>query len=202
MTETPELSSNQTEDIVERIEAGEVFVYPTDTAYGLGASIRDPAAVRTVFSLKRRSFDRTVPVLTSRSKALELSQPGPAERAAIDRYWPGGLTLVTEAKENESSPPGILREGTIALRVPDHDLLRQILQESPPITGTSANYSGQSTPYEREQLEETLVESVDFILDGQAGSDESSSVVERDRENQEWIIHRAGPVTAEELDEV
>ncbi len=200
MNKTSFLPLENTPELIDRIRNGKLFIYPTDTALGLGATIEDASAVKKLFSLKGRSLDRTVPVLTTRKKALELGNFCEVERAAADEFWPGGLTLVVKTKVRGDRAPGIVRDGTLALRVPDHNKLLSVLEDSPPITGTSANYTGDPTPYSYQELDDSLVEVVDFILKDSCGSTRSSTVAEWDRETEEWIIHRKGPVPKHELE--
>lgn len=191
-TDTPVIDPGNHRELLDRIKRGEVFVFPTDTVYGLGASIRHEGAVREVFELKNRSPDRTVPVLTTAKKARELAGFSTEEERAAEVHWPGSLTLVLEATVPEEHPPGIVRDGTIALRAPGREALRELLAAGPPIVGTSANRTGEEPARTRDELDASLLEEVDFLIDGDPGQGESSTVAEWDDE--EWKIHREGPV--------
>jgi L-threonylcarbamoyladenylate synthase len=186
-------------EIVDRIQSGQIFVFPTDTAYGLGGSIRNADAVRRIFELKDRSLKKTVPVLTTSVKAREMVLVEEPEERAVKDLWPGGLTLVLEVKVPEEYPPGLVRDGAVALRAPGKEYLREVLAAAPPIVGTSANPSGAETPYQRGQLDSDLLSEVDFRVGGEAGGDDSSTVAEWNEAGAEWIIHRSGPVRQEEL---
>jgi len=204
MTTADELTIpfNESDDVAERIEAGEVFVYPTDTAFGLGASVYREESVRRVFEIKERSLDKTVPVLTSREKAFSMGEFSDQERLAAEELWPGAFTLVVRAKSPERFPGTVIRDNNLALRVPAHDLLNGILSDIPPITGTSANPGGASTPYTQDDLDRTILEAVDFLLEGEAGGRRSSTVAEWEESEGEWNIHRAGPVSLSQLQDI
>lgn len=193
------VSSDEHQAIIDRIQSGQVFVYPTDTAYGLGSSIRNENAVHRIFELKDRSPEKTVPVLTTSVKAREMVTTDEPEERAMKIFWPGGLTLVLDVTIPQEYPPGLVRDGTMALRAPGRDDLREVLAASPPIIGTSANPSGAKTPYERNQLDPGLLSKVDFRVEGEAGGNESSTVAEWDQSTKEWIIHRRGPVSRQDL---
>jgi L-threonylcarbamoyladenylate synthase len=189
-------------EIMDRIRSGQVFVYPTDTAYGLGTSIRNEDAVRRVFELKDRPLEKTVPVLATSVKGREMVTTEEPEERAMETFWPGGLTLVLSVTGPEEYPPGLVRDGTMALRAPGREYLREVLAATPPIVGTSANPSGEKTPYERGDLDPDLLAQVDFGVEGTPGGDDSSTVAEWNSSREEWIVHRSGPVRSEELDDL
>jgi L-threonylcarbamoyladenylate synthase len=201
VNDTPTVDRKNHHEIINRIQAGEVFVYPTDTAYGLGASIRNREAVQRIFELKDRPLEKTVPVLTTAPKAREMVTIEDPEKRATETLWPGGLTLVLEVTVPEEYPPGLVRDGTMALRAPGREYLRDVLAAAPPIVGTSANPSGGQTPYESEDLEADLLSKVDFRVSGEAGGKDSSTVAEWNDGTGEWVIRRTEPVRQTDLEE-
>lgn len=184
---------------MEALREGGVAVFPTDTAYGLGARIDRPRAVRRVFGIKRRSTERTVPVLVLPNQARRLAEFAPTERAAADAFWPGGLTLVLAARRPEGLADGLEREGTVALRVPEYPALHRVLERTGPLVGTSANRSGGPTPRRTEDLSDGLLEQVDVALVGPVPGEASSTVARWLPEDERWKVHREGAVPADQL---
>ncbi len=124
---------------------GGVVVIPTDTVYGLAASVLRPAAVDRVFEIKQRPPAMRVPVLLATAADLPIlvSDIPQISWKLIDRFWPGALTLVMPARP--SVPTAITNGGaSVAVRVPGSLTALTLLQVlGEPIVGTSANISGQ-----------------------------------------------------------
>ncbi len=185
--------------LVQRLRRGGVAVFPTDTAYGLGASIHRPRAVRRVFRAKNRPVEKTVPVLVVPDQARRLARFAPTERAAARRFWPGGLTLVLTARAPDRLTAGLVRDGTLALRVPDYPPLLRVLKRAGPLVGTSANPSGDPTPTRAEELASELLEWVDITVRGPVPGGTSSTVAQWGPRRNRWTVHRAGAVSPDRL---
>ena len=141
----------------ELISAGEVLVCPTDTGYAFAANALDPKAITRVFALKGRAFSNPIHVAVSSinevGKYAHLNQA--AEQLA-SHFLPGALTLVLPKKE---IVPDILVGGrdTIGIRIPDNVVILTLASMTGlPLTTTSANVSGQPTPYSVKEVIEEL----------------------------------------------
>ena len=150
------------------LKNGGVVAVPTDTLYGLAANPFDEAAVERIFRLKGRSKSVALPLL--------LADPGDVSKYAsavpdlastmMKHFWPGTLTIVLEKSE---TVPGFVSGGanTVALRVPDHPVPRAIARVlGVPITGTSANRSGESAFTTSEAVRREFGDELDLILCG------------------------------------
>lgn len=124
---------------------GGLVVVPTDTLYGLAASVLQPEAIEGVFAVKRRAPEMRVPLLlgTAADLPILVQQVPRIAWKLIDAFWPGPLTLVLPARP--TVPRQITRGGnTVAVRVPAAKSCLELLQTlGEPIVGTSANLSGQ-----------------------------------------------------------
>lgn len=129
---------------VAAIRSGKVVCYPTTCLYGLGADAWNTGAIKRVFKLKKRAPDRPILLLIDSLEGLDqlvVRIPAVAHEL-IDRFWPGKLTLVFEARRTVSA---LLTAGTgkIGVRLPGHPVAQALLQAlGSPLTGTSANISG------------------------------------------------------------
>jgi L-threonylcarbamoyladenylate synthase len=153
---------------VDMLRGGAVIVFPTDTVYGVGCRIDDPAAVRRVFELKGRGTQEPLPVLLA--DPAELEEYGrdltPAARDLARRFWPGALTIVVRRSD---AVPALVAGGreTVGLRVPDHALPRRLVRDvGVPLVGTSANRHGAPSPLTAQQVAFDLGDAVDLILNG------------------------------------
>ena len=149
------------------IRGGQTVIYPTRCLYGLGADALNPDAVDRVFRIKQRAGDNPVSILVADREMLAACAaeiPEAAEKV-MQRFWPGGVTLVLRAG-------GILPQrltggtGTIGIRVPAHPVARALAAAvQGPITATSANISGQAGPRDIESIPGTVTEAAGLVLD-------------------------------------
>lgn len=183
-TSRPVLNSNAQKEIagaVSCLKSGGVVAYPTDTLYGLGVDVFNEAALQRVFEIKGRPRDLALPVLLDGWERVALVAAGPppiAERLAR-QFWPGSLTLVLPKSPGLSELVTGGRD-TVAVRQPDHWVpLSLVAGLGHPITGTSANRSGQQDLLTLEEVRETLGSLVDYIIDcGPAPEGTPSTVVD------------------------
>ena len=153
---------------VDALAAGEVVAFPTDTLYGLAVDPRRSDAARRLFAVKRRPAGMAVPLIAADVDQIELvvRRLTPLARRMADRWWPGPLSIVLDAR------PGLDRRlvdaaGTVALRVPAHPLARRLAEcFNHPITATSANRSGEPPATDAAAVVEALGSEVSLTIDG------------------------------------
>jgi L-threonylcarbamoyladenylate synthase len=162
------------------IQRGEVIVLPTDTVYGVAADAFDPAAVSALLRAKGRGREMPPPVLVSAATtidALAVRVPDYA-RTLVEEFWPGPLTLVCHQQTSLQWDLGDTR-GTVAIRMPDHDLARELLERTGPLAVSSANATGQPAATDADEAERMLGESVSVIVDaGESPGGEASTIVD------------------------
>jgi L-threonylcarbamoyladenylate synthase len=152
---------------VDAIEAGDLVVLPTDTVYGIAADAFKADAVQRLLDAKGRGRDMPPPVLISVAESLDaLATDVPdSGRKLAQEFWPGPLTLICHAQTSLMWDLGET-QGTVALRVPDHENTRELLSRTGPLAVSSANKSGQPAAMDVYDAEEQLAESVAVYLDG------------------------------------
>ena len=144
-----------------------VVAFPTDTVYGVGADPFQPEAVRRLYRIKGRPEDKPIAILVGLIEDVEqVAQNLPTSFSRLaDRFWPGGLTLIVEAR---NLPPEITAGGSsVGVRMPDHPLTLELLREfGAPIATTSANRSGENAATSAGEVSAQLGDRVDLIVDG------------------------------------
>jgi L-threonylcarbamoyladenylate synthase len=163
----PELLARAEDDARAAIEAGECIVLPTDTVYGIGADAFNGDAVQGLLDAKVRGRDMPPPVLIgepSLIRALATDIPD-AARDLVSKHWPGPLTIILKRQPSLKMDLGDA-EGTVALRVPDHELARDILRATGPMAVSSANISGLPAALTCDEAIDQLGASVSVYLDG------------------------------------
>lgn len=134
-------------EAVDLLASGNIVAAPTDTVYGIAARLDRPQALRRLFLAKGRPEAKAIPILLGDEEiAADLSEAPQTVMALAAAFWPGGLTVVTAAR------PGLPHEvvtvesdgsGTVALRLPDNDVMRELCRRSGgALAVTSANASG------------------------------------------------------------
>ena len=140
---------------------------PTDTVYGIGADAFNGEAVQGLLDAKVRGRDMPPPVLIgepSLIRALATDIPD-AARELVSKHWPGPLTVILKRQPSLKMDLGDA-EGTVALRVPDHELAREILRATGPMAVSSANISGLPAALTCDEAIDQLGASVSVYLDG------------------------------------
>ena len=168
MHNSPAVTSDVLDAVAERLRAGGLGAFPTDTVYGVGAIASDSAAVERLFEAKNRPPDKAIPILLARVEDLERvveGLPHAALRLAW-AFWPGALTLIFRRRRDFVSP-ALAGGETVAVRVPDHPVARALIERvGEPLAATSANLSGRRSPVTAEEVREQIGASLDIIIDG------------------------------------
>lgn len=158
------------EEAARVVGAGEVVAYPTDTLYGLAVDPTGDDAVARLFAIKGRDEGRAIPLIAADLDDVErrVGRLTPLARRLAAAHWPGPLTLVVESRSGLAAPV-VARDGTVAVRVPDHAVARALARAAGGvITSTSANRSGEPPAQTAADVAAALGEAVALILDGGA----------------------------------
>ena len=193
--------TQQLDTAVHLLRGGGVVAIPTDTLYGLAAAASDAGAVERLYQIKGRPATMAVPLLIADESQLDAYSAcvSEAARKLARAFFPGALTLVV--------PKGglvldVVSGGgdSIALRVPDHPVPREIVRQlGGAITGTSANRSGAASPTTAQDVRSQIGAEVDMIVDGgECRGGVASTVV--DVTGPLPMILRHGSVSKEELE--
>ena len=194
---------HQIDEGIRILQQGGVVAYPTDTVYGLGASMNRLQAVKRVFQIKKRPPDMALPLLVATVSQIEelAAQVSSIAYRLIESFLPGALTLVLPASP---AVPDIVTAGgtTVAVRIPDHPIpLALITGIGAPLVGTSANISGQPSPLTAEEVRSQLGDEVDLVIDEdeQCKGTESTIV---DLTGEVPVVLREGSISLQMLQQV
>ncbi|MBX3286334.1 MAG: threonylcarbamoyl-AMP synthase [Actinobacteria bacterium] len=183
----------------EVLEAGGSVVLPTDTVYGVAALASVPGAAGRLFAAKERGADHPLAVLVADvDQALPLLASPPAvAREAMDRHWPGPLTLVLRRSPEALGLDLGGDPATIGVRCPDHAFVRALAARVGPIATTSANRTGEATPSTAREAAAGLAVAPDLVVDGGPAGAVASTVV--DATEQPWQVLRVGALSESDL---
>jgi len=156
-------------DAARTLRDGGLVAFPTETVYGLGADATDGRAVARIFEAKGRpKFNPLIVHVASMEMAERLGVFPEKAHALATAFWPGALTLVVErAPDCPASDLVSAGLSTIALRMPAHDIARDLIAAAgAPLAAPSANPSESLSPTTAAHVAEGLGARVDMILDG------------------------------------
>ncbi|MGL4574114.1 MAG: L-threonylcarbamoyladenylate synthase [Burkholderiaceae bacterium] len=158
----------------QRLAAGELVAFPTETVYGLGADAMNPHAVEKIYALKGRPSNHPLIVHVPLHTDLGIwaaDVPRYAQQL-IDVFWPGPLTLVLR---KAGAVPGAVTGGqdTIGLRCPAHPVAQALLAEfarigSGGVAAPSANRFGHVSPTTAQHVRDEFGDQTPLLLDGGA----------------------------------
>lgn len=186
------------ESIAEKIERGGVGAGSSDTVLGLiaGATQEGKHALDRIKQRSGMPYLVLVPNLEAASKLSPALQSGPVAELAR-AFWPGPLTLILPAGKGV---PEYLKSpsGGIAVRVPDHAGLQQLLLKTGMLFSTSANRSGDPVPERISDLDSAIADQMAFLIgDEQEGRVAPSTILDCTKEN--IRIVREGAISKEPL---
>ena len=185
---------------------GEVVVIPTDTVYGVAADAFTPAAVDRLLAAKGRGRTSPPPVLIPSVATMDaLAHTVPDKvRELAQKFWPGGLTIILDAQPSLAWDLGET-DGTVALRVPNHPVTLELLNETGPLAVSSANLTGQPAATSAEEALLQLGARVSLYLDGGPSASTASTIIDATglaRGTGGVRVLRDGAVTIAQLREV
>lgn len=192
--------SNNIEEAIHLLKAGELVAIPTETVYGLAANGFNEDAVLKIFAAKNRPHFNPLILHVGNIEQLknlveELPEIG---KEILKKYSPGPITLLLKKK---SIVPDLVTAGSelVAVRIPNHPLTLELLNRIDfPLAAPSANPFGYVSPTKANHVEQQLGTKLQLILDGgecQVGIESTILGFEKGK----IIIHRLGNITPEQL---
>ena len=153
------------EETVEVLKRGGLILYPTDTVWGIGCDATNEEAVARIYVLKQSENKHAMLVLChSAEQIVRYVNRAPGIAFEVMEMATSPLTLILPGAVGVA-PNLIPDEGTLGVRVPDHEFCRQVLRRlGRPLVSTSANISGEKTPKGLADVAREIVEGVDYVV--------------------------------------
>lgn len=184
------------------LRSGELVAFPTETVYGLGASILLPQAITTIYTVKGRAQDNPlIAHISDRSQLSLLTEEiSSTAQLLMDAFFPGPLTIIFP-KHPTLSPVVTSGLQTIAIRMPSHPVAHALIAACRvPLVAPSANLSGHPSPTTAQHVLQDLDTHIAAVIDGGPCSVGIESTVLDITQNP--IILRPGIITKEEIEHV
>jgi L-threonylcarbamoyladenylate synthase len=145
--------------IIDRIKSGQVFVYPTETIYGIGGRADFAPVEERIVSIKSRKKESAfilVAADVSSFSSFDLLFP-PKAKLLAGKFWPGNLTLILPSKQNARG---------FGVRISNHPFISAVCGElNVPLFSTSANMSGEPYSGDPDGIFKKFDDRVDFFID-------------------------------------
>jgi L-threonylcarbamoyladenylate synthase len=148
------------------VQEGGIILYPTDTIWGIGCDATNTEAVKKIYQLKQRDETKSMIILLDTDNKLEsYIREVPSIAYELIEYAENPLTLVMPGAKN-ISPALIAADGSLGIRIVKHDFCQQLIQRlRKPLVSTSANISGKVSPLYFAQVNQEIIDGVDYVVD-------------------------------------
>jgi L-threonylcarbamoyladenylate synthase len=152
------------QELFSKIRNGAVFIYPTDTIYGLGANALNHDAVNKIREAKARCERPFSIIAPSKEWILENCEVNERVEEWLEKL-PGPYTLILKLK-NKGAVESIVNSGmdTLGVRIPDCWSSEIAKELNVPIVTTSANITGKEFMTSLETLDVDVKNKVDFMI--------------------------------------
>lgn len=166
--------------IVQILEKDGVVIYPTDSVYAFGCSIRSARAVERLRRIKGKNATTLSVVFDSLSQAADYCRVDNGQFRLLKRNLPGPFTFLLEA--SSSMPDKALeRRRTIGVRIPANPVARAIVERlGAPLLTTSVLDDEEEEGYltDPELIHERYGRDVESVIDGGVGDAVPTTVVD------------------------
>lgn len=148
--------------LAELLNRGGILALPTESSYGLGADPRSARGVQAIYELKGRESGKALPVVAGDVGQLATLGVDAADEAVAPfvSCWPAPLTVIAPIARPLPAAAG---ESSLAVRIPAHEPLRELLRAVGPLTATSANRAGEPPILDPQDLA-PLLSGVDAVI--------------------------------------
>lgn len=173
------------------LKNGHTIIYPTDTVWGIGCDATDENAVKKVYNIKRRDESKSLVILVNSVEMLkEYIQEIPEKVHALLQQFSRPTSIIY------NNPIGLAKnviahDNTVAIRIVQNDFCKELIKQfGRPVVSTSANISGNSTPKSFQEIEKSVLEAVDYVVNLQRDliNDSPSRIIKIDEKGELIVI--------------
>ncbi len=158
--------------IIERLKK-EIFIYPTDTIYGIGCDATNKELVEKIRKIKKRDDKPFSVIAPSKEWILKNFK---IDKKIIRQYLPGPYTLILE-KIEKNFLNWISAGEFIGVRIPGHIFIKKLQKLQIPIVTTSVNLSGEKFANSVEEINKDILQEIDLVIDGGILSGKPSTLI-------------------------
>ena len=164
-------------NLVKKIKQGKIFIYPTDTIYGIGCDATNKKAVAKIKKLKARDKDKPLSIIAPSKEWIKencIVDTG----TYLDKYFPGPYTLILK-KKNPKFLEHVSSTDSLGIRIPDCKTCKHIQQAGVPFVTTSVNLAGKPFATQISDISSEILDNVDEVIDiGKLSGKPSTLIIE------------------------
>jgi len=150
------------EDLIKKIIEGKIFIYPTDTIYGLGCDATNITAVNKIKEIKGGDKDKPMSLIAPNIDWILKNFQTTEEE--INKYLPGPYTLLLKRK-NPDFLNWISNNVRIGIRIPNCSFTKKIQESGIPFITTSVNLSGELFALTAKDIKQEILSKVDYFIE-------------------------------------
>jgi len=158
------MKSKSPNNLKQEILAGKIFIYPTDTIYGLGCNALNINSVERIKEIKGRDKDKPLSVIAPSIKWIKENLQVRDEE--LEKYIPGPYTLILK-KKNPSFLNHIASGETLGIRIPASSFTKEIEKAGVPFITTSVNLSGEPSALSFKEIKSEIMKKVDYVIESE-----------------------------------
>ena len=194
MNKCKEIFDEQVAKTVDFLKNGKTILYPTDTIWGLGCDATDANAVNQIYKIKMRPPQKSMIILIDIvDRLFDYVTNVPPMAVDLVNIVRKPLSVIYPNAKN--LPKNVIAaDGSIAIRMVKTDFCKEVIRIfGKPIVSTSANITGNPTPMHFSEISQTIIKSVDFVVDKamETSIEPKASTIARFKEDGEFEIIRA-----------
>lgn len=179
---------------VEVLERGGVIGYPTDTVYGLGCDLMNKSAIERLYQIKGMPKNKSLAFICH--DLSDISKYAVVDNAVyriLRRCLPGPYCFILQATR-EVPKIALTKQKTVGIRVPSHPVVIALTQAlGRPIISTTACRDSSDPMIDPTEIRDEF-HGLDLVLDGGAGGQVPTTVIDLSTGELEVVREGAGPL--------
>lgn len=186
----------------ELISQGKVVAIPTETVYGLAASLKHPEAIEEVYRLKGRPAENPLIIHVHDIEQIAgyCKELPPLFNELATQLWPGPLTLVIPIREELVPSNARAALPSAAFRIPSHPIARELIRQTTPLVMPSANLSGRPSSTQAAHLCEDFGATLPYLDGGVCDKGVESTILVYS--NASWKFGRLGAIPLSTIENI
>jgi L-threonylcarbamoyladenylate synthase len=154
----------ESKEIPKALIEGKIFVYPTDTLYGIGCNAEISESVKKIYQAKNRSLDKPFSVIVpSKEWIFKNTKISKENKRFVESLLPGPYTVILKVKKR--IPFVVSKEKTIGIRIPKNEFCDLIRRQNILFVTTSVNLTEEEPVFRIEDIPPPIRKIVDFAID-------------------------------------
>ncbi len=175
MEKSIKLSKINKKQIIKQILQGKIFIYPTDTIYGIGCNALDKKSVNKIKSIKKRDKNKPLSIIVPSKNWIKQNCIIPSN-LKISKYLPGPYTIILK-KKNPKFLNHVSKTDSLGIRIPRNSFTKIIQKSKLPFITTSVNLSNEKPITNTNEIPDKIKNKVDIIIKSKSLTGKPSTLI-------------------------